>query len=127
MLVKRSLKVIIIISVVIVLGVSLYFAYNWFKTYSFIQKVDSLIGQYSMTKVDRPFKEVLREWGGEIKRVYSFEEFKAELARVNQKRPFMFSLCYNINERVIYFQAHVIEWENFSASIKAYMVYYIEE
>jgi len=120
-----KLKFLILAVLLIVLGVSSYFIYNWYKIYSFNQKVDSLIGQYSMVKSEQPFQEVLRA-SSNPRQVNSFDDFKTLLVQVKSGNQFLIGVFYNTNDRVIYFTAMQSEVSNGGVNINFYMVYYIE-
>ena len=126
---------IMLIIFLIVLGVSSYYVYSYFKTYIVSQKIDSLIGQYSMVKDNHPFQEVLRA-SSNPQQVYSFDEFKTLLAKAksdSQKSiasgeyQMIIGIFYNINDSAIYFNAMKMEIKNNMPNQFFYMVFYIDK
>lgn len=121
---KSTIKAIIIAIVVIIIGASGYYGYNMFKTNSFNQKVDSLMGQYSISKSNAPFQEVLRAFSNP-QQTNSFEEFKSALAQAKQDS-YVFSVYYNSVAKVIYCEGYRLNTNELNVGDINYMIYYID-
>ncbi len=95
-----------------------------FKTNSFNQKVDSLMGQYSISKSNAPFQEVLRAFSNP-QQTNSFEEFKSALAQAKQDS-YVFSVYYNSVAKVIYCEGYRLNTNELNVGDINYMIYYID-